>query len=96
MPPELSIAGEVISDDSDCYVIAEVGHNHQGSLEGGKELFRQAKDCGASAVKLQKRNNRELYTSELYNRPYDNRNSYGAVMVNIVRHWSSALRNTLN
>ena len=78
MPPELSIAGEVISDDSDCYVIAEVGHNHQGSLEGCKELFRQAKDCGASAVKLQKRNNRELYTSELYNRPYDNRNSYGA------------------
>ncbi|HJO29409.1 MAG TPA: N-acetylneuraminate synthase family protein [Acidobacteriota bacterium] len=78
MPPELSIDGEVISDDSDCYVIAEVGHNHQGSLEGCKELFRQAKDCGASAVKLQKRNNRELYTSELYNRPYDNRNSYGA------------------
>ena len=78
MPPELSIAGEVISDDSDCYVIAEVGHNHQGSLEGCKELFRQAKDCGANAVKLQKRNNRELYTSELYNRPYDNRNSYGA------------------
>ena len=67
-----------INDDSDCYVIAEIGHNHQGEIAKCKELFRAAKDCGAHAVKLQKRDNRSLFTKEMYDRPYDNENSYGA------------------
>jgi len=75
---ELVIDGIHIRDDSDCYVIAEIGHNHQGNLETAKELFRAAKDAGAHAAKLQKRNNRLLFTREMYNKPYDNENSYGA------------------
>lgn len=67
-----------IDDNSDCYVIAEIGHNHQGNLETAKELVRVAKECGANAVKLQKRDNRTLYTRELYNKPYDHENSFGA------------------
>jgi len=65
-----------IDEDSECFVIAEIGHNHQGSLEKCKELFRAAKDCGADSVKLQKRDNRTLFTREMYDSPYDNRNSY--------------------
>jgi len=75
---ELIIDNCKISDDSDCYVIAEIGHNHQGNLESCKELFRRAKDAGANAAKLQKRDNRSLFTREMYNSPYDNENSYGA------------------
>ena len=30
---KLTIDGKVIQDDSSCYVIAEIGHNHQGKLE---------------------------------------------------------------
>ena len=74
---KLVIDGKVIQDDSSCYVIAEVGHNHQGKLEIAKEMFKSAKECGANAVKLQKRNNRELFTAAGYNKPYDNPNSYG-------------------
>ena len=74
----LEIEGVVIDDQSDCYVIAEIGHNHQGSLERCKELFRLARECGVQAVKLQKRDNRSLYTREMYDRPYDNENSFGA------------------
>jgi N-acetylneuraminate synthase/sialic acid synthase len=59
-------------------VIAEVGHNHQGSVKTCMELFKSAKDAGVQAVKLQKRNNRKLYTQAMYDRPYDNENSYGA------------------
>jgi sialic acid synthase len=74
----LEIDGRVIADESDCYVIAEIGHNHQGDLKRCKELFRAAHEAGAHAVKLQKRDNRSLYTREMYNKPYDNENSFGA------------------
>jgi sialic acid synthase len=76
-PRELTIDGVQIADDSDCWVIAEIGHNHQGSLDQAKELFAEAVRCGANAVKLQKRGNRSLYTHEAFNRPYENENSYG-------------------
>lgn len=74
---ELTIDNIRIADDTDCYVIAEIGHNHQGKLETCKEMFREAKLCGASAVKLQKRDNRSLYTKAAYDKPYENENSYG-------------------
>jgi sialic acid synthase len=78
MTRQLIIADRVISDDSDAYVIAEIGHNHQGSLKTAKELFLAAAQCGVAAGKLQKRDNRSLYTREMYDKPYDNENSFGA------------------
>ena len=74
----LLIDRTVIDDESPCYVIAEIGHNHQGDLQKCKELFRAARDAGAHAVKLQKRDNRSVYTREMYERSYDNENSFGA------------------
>lgn len=73
----LVIANHLINVDSECYVIAEIGHNHQGSLGTCKELFLAAKSAGVNAVKLQKRDNKTLFTKETYNRVYDNPNSYG-------------------
>jgi sialic acid synthase len=78
MSRALTIGTTRIHDDGDCYVIAEIGHNHQGSVEKAKEMFRAAKDCGVDAVKLQKRSNRALYTRAMYESPYDNENSFGA------------------
>lgn len=68
---EISLGNNLINDDSDCYVIAEIGHNHQGELEQCKELFVAAKEAGASAVKLQKRDNRALFTEKAFDAPYD-------------------------
>jgi N-acetylneuraminate synthase/sialic acid synthase len=73
----LRIDGFEISDASDCYVIAEIGHNHQGSVEKAKEMFDVAKSSGAHAVKLQKRDNPSLYTREFFDKPYENENSFG-------------------
>ena len=75
---ELTIEGRRIADDTPCFVIAEIGHNHQGSVEKARELLELAKQCGVDAVKLQKRDNRRLYTRALYESPYDNENSFGA------------------
>ena len=74
----LTLDGVQLTDDGDCYVIAEIGHNHQGDVEKCKALFRAAKECGVDAVKLQKRDNRALYTRAMYDKPYDNENSFGA------------------
>ena len=47
---KLTIDGKIIDDKSNSYVIAEIGHNHQGDLETAKEMFRVAKESGADAV----------------------------------------------
>jgi sialic acid synthase len=73
----MTIGARRIADDEPCYVIAEVGNNHQGSLEKAKKLILAAKAAGADAVKLQKRDNRTLYTRELFDKPYENENSFG-------------------
>src|SRR5919206_1334138 len=73
----LTIDGVEIGDDRECYVIAEIGHNHQGDVAQAKRLIDAAKECGVNAVKLQKRSNRSLYTREFYEQPYDNELSFG-------------------
>ena len=78
MAATFRIGTHEVGDHAPCYVIAEIGHNHQGNLDKARELFREAKLAGAHAVKLQKRDNRGLYTRAAYNKPYDNENSFGA------------------
>ena len=65
--PHIILGDKRVSDDSPCYVIAEIGHNHGGSLETCFEMIDAAHACGCDAVKLQKRDNKELYTEAFYN-----------------------------
>jgi N-acetylneuraminate synthase/sialic acid synthase len=74
---KLLLDGVEINDDSDCYFIAEIGCNHQGDIGIAKRMVDVAVECGVDAVKLQKRDNRALFTKKMYNMPYDNRNSFG-------------------
>jgi sialic acid synthase len=67
---------QFLKSPEDVFVIAEIGHNHQGSLEKCKAMFKAAKEAGADAVKLQKRNNKTLYMKSLYNETYNSENSY--------------------
>ena len=74
---ELTISGRRIADDTAPFIVAEIGHNHQGSVETAKLLFRAAADCGCDAVKLQKRESRTLYTPAFYNAPYNSLHAFG-------------------
>lgn len=74
---ELRIGSVRIDDASDAFVIAEIGHNHQGDIAQAKRLFVAAREAGVHAVKLQKRENRTLFTRAYFDRPYDNENSFG-------------------
>ena len=53
----------------DVFVIAEVGINHNGSLELAKKLIKEAHESGCNAVKFQKRNIELVYTPEDLDRP---------------------------
>lgn len=48
----------------DTFVIAEIGINHNGSLEIAKQLIDWAAACGCDAVKFQKRTVEKVYSKE--------------------------------
>tara|TARA_A100001035_G_C27769048_1_gene495284 strand:+ start:1029 stop:2069 length:1041 start_codon:yes stop_codon:yes gene_type:complete len=47
------INGRIISPENPPYIIAELSANHNGSLIKAKESILKAKECGASAIKIQ-------------------------------------------
>ncbi|MDH5229592.1 MAG: N-acetylneuraminate synthase family protein [Gammaproteobacteria bacterium] len=51
--------------ENDFYVIAEIGVNHNGSIDEATYLIQQAKICGVDAVKFQKRELEKIYTKKL-------------------------------
>lgn len=51
------------------YLIAEIGINHNGSLETAKQLIDAAVDARFDAVKFQKRTVEKLYTKEFLDSP---------------------------
>jgi sialic acid synthase SpsE len=50
---EIKIADKLIGNDHPVYFIADIGANHDGSLERAKYLIRLAKQAGADAAKFQ-------------------------------------------
>ena len=74
---QLQIDNHLIQDEASPFVIAEIGHNHQGNIESAISLIRAAAAAGATAAKFQKRDNKTLFTSALYNQAYNSENSFG-------------------
>ena len=50
---KVKIENKLIGDDEPCFIIAEAGSNHNGSLEQAKKLIDVAVEAGADAVKFQ-------------------------------------------
>lgn len=51
------------------FIIAEIGINHNGSLDLARQLISAAKDAGCDAVKFQKRTVDKVYTKEFLDMP---------------------------
>ena len=49
----VAINGSRIGSGHPCFIIAEIGSNHDGNIETAKDLIRCAADAGADAVKFQ-------------------------------------------
>lgn len=64
MRKEVIIGNKKISDNAPCFVIAEIGINHNGSIDLAKRMIDEAVLAGCDAVKFQKRTVTKVYTPE--------------------------------
>ena len=50
------------NDFKSTFIIAEIGVNHNGSVELAKKMIKSASECGVDAVKFQTFNSEDLVT----------------------------------
>jgi N-acetylneuraminate synthase/sialic acid synthase len=66
----------MFKDLNETFVIAEVGQNHNGSLDLAREYINIFSNEGADAIKFQTRNNKYLFSKDAYDAPYDSENAF--------------------
>lgn len=72
MGPSVQIGKRQVGAGHPVYVIAEIGINHNGSVDVAKQLIDAAIGCGCDAVKFQKRTVDVVYTAEELAKPREN------------------------
>ncbi len=60
----VKIGNKTVGDDFPCFIIAEIGINHNGSVNLAKRMIDEAVFAGCDAVKFQKRTVTKVYTPE--------------------------------
>lgn len=70
-------SGVEIGKGRPCFVVAEIGNNHQGEVELARKMIDRVAEAGAQAVKFQKRCTEALLTREGRATAYTGRNSFG-------------------
>src|SRR3712207_5642154 len=65
----VEIAGRPVGPGHPCFVVAEIGINHNGDVDLARRLVDAAVEAGADAVKFQKRTIDVVYSAEELERP---------------------------
>uniref|UniRef100_G1TLY5 N-acetylneuraminate-9-phosphate synthase n=1 Tax=Oryctolagus cuniculus TaxID=9986 RepID=G1TLY5_RABIT len=87
MPLELELCpGRWVGGQHPCFIIAEIGQNHQGDLEVAKRMIRTAKECGADCAKFQKSELEFKFNRKALERPYTSKHSWGKTYGEHKRH----------
>ena len=68
----VKIGNRLVGEGQPCFIVAEIGINHNGDLEIAKQLIDVAARSGADAVKFQKRTVEVVYPPEELMRPREN------------------------
>ncbi len=68
----ITIGKRKVGDGYPCYIIAEIGINHNGDVNIAKKLIDMAAFAGCDAVKFQKRTIDVVYTPEELAKPREN------------------------
>jgi len=66
---EVKIGDTLVGDGHPCYIVAEIGINHNGDIELAKKLAELADAAGCNAVKFQKRTVDVVYTADELAKP---------------------------
>ena len=69
---DVRIGDTLVGDGHPCYIVAEIGINHNGDMELAKKLIELADAVGCNAVKFQKRSIDVVYTAEELAKPREN------------------------
>jgi N-acetylneuraminate synthase len=80
----IQIGNRKVGDGESCYIIGEIGINHNGDLEIAKKLIGLAVATGCDAVKFQKRTVDVVYTAEELAKPRES--PFGATNGDLKRH----------
>lgn len=68
---------QFIGGNNKCFIIAEIGQNHQGDIDIAKQLIDEAKVSGADCVKFQKTNLCEKFNKNVLKKQYKTQHSWG-------------------
>ena len=66
------IGSKLVGDEQPCFVIAEIGINHNGDVDLAKRLISVAVAAGCDAVKFQKRTVDVVFSAEELAKPREN------------------------
>jgi N-acetylneuraminate synthase len=69
---QVKIGDVAVGDGAPCYIVGEIGINHNGDLGTARKLIDVALVAGAQAVKFQKRTVDVVYTAEELAKPREN------------------------
>jgi len=69
---KIRIGNRLVGNDQPCFIIAEIGINHNGDIDLAKRLISVALAAGCDAVKFQKRTVDVVYTAEELAKPREN------------------------
>ena len=72
MSKKVAVGSAFIGEGEPCYIVAEIGINHNGSMEIARQLIDAAYNSGCNAVKFQKRSVDVVYTPEELAKPREN------------------------
>ncbi len=69
---EVKIGGIAVGESQPCFIVAEIGINHNGDLKIARNLIDVAEAAGCNAVKFQKRTIEVVYSPEELAKPREN------------------------
>ncbi len=72
MTNTVKISNRQVGDGQPCFIVAEIGINHNGDLDIARKLVSAAHLAGCDAVKFQKRTIEVVYTAEELAKPREN------------------------
>lgn len=68
----VKIGDKLVGENQPCFIVAEIGINHNGDIDLAKRLISVAVAAGCDAVKFQKRTIEVVYTADELAKPREN------------------------